>query len=899
MTACTNHGGKARRVVTAALVGVLSVGTVPMVALAEGVSDAVSPMFAEGTEFAEGTTEFTFVGLDEDSGEYVDVDETENLDGVYTVDAGKLPVIPKLTKVTVAGGTTEKDEVDIDDGTIKDYKVRVYRADEDGEPTGTPLSGNKANEAGEYVVTVTALSGSPFAGQVFKQNFIVVGQEFPQQAWAYEDGDLDDTDFTYTGYELDVDFKYRTADGRDSLVEGVDYTVVYTDASGKEVEPLNAGSYTAHLTGINKYAGKTATYDFSVSPTNFKAADVTVAAWDSKSATPTHPTRVTITEADGTKTDINPSLVGIQAVGDVSGARTVSFNVTVDPSVAGNLNYVGGGQVKGEKVDELCTFQYNGSALQDTYQLDGSKSEGFAVDAVSAYAGKTKLSNSLIDPPEITATYAPGSDELENYTPNDDAANLDNGIPGEYKVTFDVAKTTVSDKVVAGTKTITVKVYKGVVDVDSSLYVYAPDSDSPRASITSYAKGYDGEMLEADDFDVIGKTTTGATLATSDIKRELFKGDSSVDSAVDAGDYKLVVTSEWYMLQNGTTELPVTIGKVDLSTLEVGAIKKWNDVAGEEYVQSSLNTVSDVDNAIRNLLLKYDTGVEGDDIELEPADNDTWTDFSGWDILPSNVDVDVEYNDEGTWKPVGDLSTLGQYRVTVTVAEDVASNFVLPEGATSVTREFTVADKSLLFSDVQPSDWYYDAVSKALNNQYMRGYAGTTTFGPEDKLTRAQAVIVLYNMSGISFRADTDSSYDETKGWVTGFDDVDGHAYYAQAVAWANKTGVVNGYDEDTFGPEDEITREQFAAMLSNYAKVVNRDETVGKVDASVLDEFEDAGTVSEWAKGAVAWAASATEDRDAVMGNNGSLMGQNKITRGEVAAMVTNYQPNPKVVIF
>ena len=83
--------------------------------------------------------------------------------------------------------------------------------------------------------------------------------------------------------------------------------------------------------------------------------------------------------------------------------------------------------------------------------------------------------------------------------------------------------------------------------------------------------------------------------------------------------------------------------------------------------------------------------------------------------------------------------------------------------------------------------------------------------------------------------------------------------------------------------------------MLSNYAKVVNRDETVDSADQSVLADFADANTVSDWAKGAVAWAASATEDRDAVMGNNGSLMGQNKITRGEVAAMVTNYQPNPK----
>ena len=167
----------------------------------------------------------------------------------------------------------------------------------------------------------------------------------------------------------------------------------------------------------------------------------------------------------------------------------------------------------------------------------------------------------------------------------------------------------------------------------------------------------------------------------------------------------------------------------------------------------------------------------------------------------------------------------------MTVGEDIASNYVLPEGKDEVVLNFTVATKTY-FSDVQPSDWFCNAVSKAAENKYMNGYGGTTTFGPNDALTRGQVAVVLFNMSGAVIPQDeTNAHYNTESGWNTGFSDVDGKQYYGQAIYWAKKTGVVNGYADGSFRPDQTITREQFAGMQANYAKLVNRDETVGTVD--------------------------------------------------------------------
>ena len=144
MAACNyKEGSMAKRAITAALVGVLSVGTVPMVALAEGAqaaADAISPMFAEpGGELANGTATVRF---EDENGTGVN---SYTLDGVTTIDADKLPVIAKVDYVQIAGGGSP---IKVEEHKASDYNFRVYRADADGNATGNPLAGEKITSAG-------------------------------------------------------------------------------------------------------------------------------------------------------------------------------------------------------------------------------------------------------------------------------------------------------------------------------------------------------------------------------------------------------------------------------------------------------------------------------------------------------------------------------------------------------------------------------------------------------------------------------------------------------------------------------------------------------------------------------------------------------------------------------
>ena len=192
-------------------------------------------------------------------------------------------------------------------------------------------------------------------------------------------------------------------------------------------------------------------------------------------------------------------------------------------------------------------------------------------------------------------------------------------------------------------------------------------------------------------------------------------------------------------------------------------------------------------------------------------------------------------------------------------------------------------DNHLKFRDVAYTDYFANAVDKVSNKKFMTGYKGTKLFGSYDNLNRGQMAIVLYNMAKADGKmSENGLQYTELGGYITGFEDVDGNEYYAKAIAWARLAGVVNGYDETHFGPEDTITREQFAAMLLNYEKKFGDYE---QADASVLDDFADASGVSSWATNAVAWGVE-----NGILGNGGFLGAQNDIIRADAACMVYNY---------
>ena len=207
-------------------------------------------------------------------------------------------------------------------------------------------------------------------------------------------------------------------------------------------------------------------------------------------------------------------------------------------------------------------------------------------------------------------------------------------------------------------------------------------------------------------------------------------------------------------------------------------------------------------------------------------------------------------------------------QVELTRVSDTEYTFVMPASAVTVKATFRAA---LPFSDVSSSDWYYEAVLYAYENGLMGG-TSDTTFEPGLNLSRAMMAQLLYNLEG-----------KPAAGAGSTFTDVSGDAWYAEAVNWAVSAGLVGGYGNGTFGPNDSITREQLATFLYRYAEYKG-DATSA---SGSLSGFTDADQVSDWALNALRWAVG-----EGVVGGigNGQLAPKGTATRAEVAQLFLNY---------
>ena len=185
----------------------------------------------------------------------------------------------------------------------------------------------------------------------------------------------------------------------------------------------------------------------------------------------------------------------------------------------------------------------------------------------------------------------------------------------------------------------------------------------------------------------------------------------------------------------------------------------------------------------------------------------------------------------------------------------------------SVTAYAAVEDTG--FSDVAADAWYADAVTYVRDNGLMSG-TSDTTFTPGGTMTRGMLVTTLYRMAGSPSLENEDLGYP--------FADVPGDAWYADGVYWARLAGVVGGYSEDQFGPDDPVTREQIAAILWRYA---------GSPAAESGTDFADEGSISAYAAQAVDWART-NGIVNGVEGNR--FLPQSSATRAQVATILRNY---------
>ena len=183
--------------------------------------------------------------------------------------------------------------------------------------------------------------------------------------------------------------------------------------------------------------------------------------------------------------------------------------------------------------------------------------------------------------------------------------------------------------------------------------------------------------------------------------------------------------------------------------------------------------------------------------------------------------------------------------------------------------------ETISFLDVKESDWFYEAVSYAVENGLMRGMS-EDIFAPNTSLTREMLAVVLYNVEGQPEGTEANT-----------FTDVKGDMWYTEAILWANENGIVAGYDNGAYGVGDLITREQFATILYRYAQFKGYDTTQGGM---AVREFSDYENISDYARPAMAWAVNA-----GIMGgmDDGTLMPQGKATRAEAATMLMNFCEN------
>ncbi|MCI6389186.1 MAG: leucine-rich repeat protein [Ruminococcus sp.] len=117
------------------------------------------------------------------------------------------------------------------------------------------------------------------------------------------------------------------------------------------------------------------------------------------------------------------------------------------------------------------------------------------------------------------------------------------------------------------------------------------------------------------------------------------------------------------------------------------------------------------------------------------------------------------------------------------------------------------------------------------------------------------------------------------EGQNGGFSDVQAGTYYASAVAWAKDTGVVNGFSADNFGVGTYISREQICLIFSRYLN----GSASGDVDA-IISAYPDGGNTSPWAKAGVAWAIE-----NGIIGNAGYINSTGNAGRAEVAQIIYN----------
>lgn len=386
---------------------------------------------------------------------------------------------------------------------------------------------------------------------------------------------------------------------------------------------------------------------------------------------------------------------------------------------------------------------------------------------------------------------------------------------------------------------------------------------SPTGAITAENSGLEGKVVffKTEDFDgldpekdyVFGGRSFTVFQATENGLEEVFTSGDDFEALTaqyvpeyfNASNDNAVLDDR--SGKKGPEAESVTVGTVDGKTYAFVALERTGGVMVYDVTDPEAITFVNYVNT-----RDFGTTVEGSE-EYEDGELDKWV--TGGDVAPEGL----LFLDAAS-SPNGEPMLLAACEVSGTVA-------VYQLGSEDLT--------VLPFTDVDSDDWFLAAVQYVYGNDRMAG-TSSTTFQPEVHLTRAMAAQVLYNLEG----------QPAVTGDTTFTDAAAAGEWAVKAITWAEQTGVVAGIGDGLFDPTANVTREEFAQMMYNYASYKEYDLTL----EGDLSQFEDASAISGWAETAMSWANGS----GLINGHDdGTIDPQGTTTRAQAASILMNFDQN------
>ena len=435
------------------------------------------------------------------------------------------------------------------------------------------------------------------------------------------------------------------------------------------------------------------------------------------------------------------------------------------------------------------------------------------------------------------------------------------------------------------------KIANGNIVIYLGLNIAKPEGINKIELINSY--GID--LLKSKDFNFVQQQADGSY----DLYLEFaFKNYGGWYSGVGLADIKSTLTLKCYQNENDTT--PKSESEVILTPVTGASPYISGETSNFGLTQDNkwikLDKYSDYDGYVVGIhgdnLDSLKSGISYDKKTQTVTINNLGTDHRGDYITVNASNIHIVGTNE-----IGEIFC-GKLKTTVTMDANATLNAFISKVASSDVDfnvegdveqtdyfQYIIGDTSITvkpmtylkstkikFVDVNESDWYYGAIKYTTDRGILQG-ATETEFRPNKNITRGMIVTILWRMEG-----------EPTITNGKDFPDVSLGQYYGQAVKWAATKNIVNGYNNGNFGPNDNITREQLATILCNYAKYKGKNINVTADTSKYVDWYK----VTGYARPAMSWAIKT----GVINGKyNGTRVDpQGTASRAEATAMIYNY---------